>query len=510
VRLETLLAAANLRGAGVPVLDVRGDPAAAEVKTMTLDSRAVAPGALYCCVPGRSFDGHDFAPVAVQAGAVALLCQRPLEVPVPQVIVPSVRSALGPLADALYDHPSQAMTVVGITGTNGKTTTTHLLAAVFEAAGWHTATLGTLSGIRTTPEAPDLQATLAELRRGGVGAVAMEVSSHALSQHRVDAVHFAAATFTNLTQDHLDYHQTMEQYFSAKADLFANGRAEIAVVNGDDPWGRRLLTRLEADGRRVVTFSLADAEDVVLDAGGSRFRWDGVDLTLRLGGRFNIANALAAATTARTLGVPRQAIADGLVAVSTVRGRFEPVDAGQPFTVLVDYAHTPAALEEALVSARELIDQQSSPGMVRPGMVRPGKLIVVFGCGGDRDPTKRPLMGAVATRLADLVVLTSDNPRGEDPQRILDDVRAGVGGPGQLVVEPDRARAISQALFAAAPRDGVVIAGKGHESGQEIGGRTVPFDDVEVATAILERRAGGPGRRSGRGCQSQEPECSPS
>jgi UDP-N-acetylmuramoyl-L-alanyl-D-glutamate--2,6-diaminopimelate ligase len=498
MRLDMLVAAADLPGAGVQVLDVRGDPRTAEIATMALDSRRVEPGALYCCVPGRTFNGHDFAPAAVDAGAVALLCERPLEVAVPQIVVRSVRPALGPLAAALNDHPSQAMTVVGITGTNGKTTTTHLLASVFEAAGWPTATLGTLSGSRTTPEAPVLQATLAELRRGGVAAVAMEVSSHALSQHRADAVHFAAATFMNLTQDHLDYHETMEQYFSAKAELFSPGRADIAVINVDDPWGHRLLDRLKADGRPVVTFSLADAEDVMLDIDGSRFRWDGTDVSLRLGGRLNIANALAAATTARSLGVAHTAIADGLAAVKTVRGRFELVDVGQPFTVLVDYAHTPAALEQALVSARELMEQRH-----RPGLATHARLIVVFGCGGDRDQAKRPLMGAVAARRADLVVLTSDNPRGEDPQRIIDDVRVGVRGPGQLVVEPDRARAIAKALATAGPDDAVVIAGKGHESGQEIGGRTVPFDDVEVATAVLERG------HEGRAGESSEQPCSP-
>ncbi len=493
MRLDKLVAAADLARAGVPVLGKSGDSGGAEISSMTLDSRDVRPGALFCCVPGHTVDGHDFARAAVDAGAVALLCERPLRLPVPQVVVQSARAALGPLAAALYDHPSEAITVAGITGTNGKTTTAHLLASIFDAAGRPATTVGTLSGTRTTPEAPALQATLEELRRKGVKAVAMEVSSHALSQHRVDGVHFAAATFTNLSQDHLDYHQTMERYFFDKARLFDAGRADIAVVNADDPWGRRLADRLVSDGRPPVTFALSDAENVVLDADRSRFDWQGIPLTLRLSGRINIANALAAATTARSLDVPLGAIADGLAAVETVRGRFQAVHAGQPFRVLVDYAHTPAALSEVLSSARELIDVSGPGAAPAPADAPAGRLIVVFGCGGDRDRTKRPQMGAVATRMADLVVLTSDNPRHEDPQRIIDEVRAGAAGPGQLRIQPDRVRAIGDALAAARPGDAVVIAGKGHESVQEIGEVRVAFDDVDVAREVLERAFGNKG-----------------
>jgi UDP-N-acetylmuramoyl-L-alanyl-D-glutamate--2,6-diaminopimelate ligase len=486
VRLDKLVAAPDLARAGIQVLGTSGDIGGAEISSMTLDSRAVQPGALFCCVPGHTQDGHDFAQAAVDAGAVALLCERPLGVPVPQVVVQSARASLGPLAAALYDHPSEAITVAGITGTNGKTTTAHLLASIFDAAGRPAATVGTLSGARTTPEAPALQATLEELRKGGVKAVAMEVSSHALSQHRVDGVHFAAATFTNLSQDHLDYHQTMERYFSDKARLFDAGRADVAVVNADDPWGRRLADRLVAEGRPPVTFALSDAENVVLDADRSRFEWHGIPLTVRLSGRINIANALAAATTARSLDVPPGAIADGLAAVETVRGRFQAVHAGQPFRVLVDYAHTPAALSEVLSSARELIEVPGPAAGPAPAHAPAGRLIVVFGCGGDRDRNKRPQMGAIATRLADLVVLTSDNPRHEDPQRIIDEVRAGAAGPGELRIQPDRVRAIGEALAAARPGDAVVIAGKGHESVQEIGDVRVPFDDVDVAREVLE------------------------
>jgi UDP-N-acetylmuramoyl-L-alanyl-D-glutamate--2,6-diaminopimelate ligase len=472
MRLDLLLRAADLGGAGVPVLEVRGDLATAEVSAIVLDSRAVVPGSLYCCVPGQHVDGHRFAPDAVAAGAVALLCERPLALSVPQVVVTSVRQAMGPLAAAFHGHPSRRLRAVGVTGTNGKTTTTHLLAAIFEAQGWPTAMVGTLSGTRTTPEAPVLQATLADLVDRGVAAVAMEVSSHALVQHRVAAVHFAAGVFTNLTQDHLDYHHTMEEYFAAKARLFEPGRADVAVINADDAWGSRLLAGLAGEPRPGVPFSLDDVGDLSLSAGGSRFHWDGMDISLLLGGRFNVYNALAAATTARELGVAGPAIAEGLAAVRAVRGRFEPVDAGQPFSVLVDYAHTPDGLEQALSSARELTA---------------GRLLVVFGAGGDRDQAKRPLMGAVASRLADVAVLTSDNPRSEDPDRIIRDVSEGAVGPGALVVEPDRARAIATALASATAGDVVVIAGKGHETGQEIAGLVVPFDDAVVARDALER-----------------------
>jgi UDP-N-acetylmuramoyl-L-alanyl-D-glutamate--2,6-diaminopimelate ligase len=477
MRLATLLAGADLAAAGTPPGQLLGDLDATDVTRITSDSHAVTPGSLYCCVPGGRFDGHDFAPAAVAAGASALLCQRVLAVAVPQVVVAEARRAVGPLAAAFYGHPSQEMTLVAVTGTNGKTTTTHLLEAIFTAAGWRAASIGTLSGARTTPEAPVLQATLAGFRDEGRVAVAMEVSSHALVQHRVDGTWFAAAVFTNLTQDHLDYHATMEDYFQAKARLFEPGRAAMAVVNADDPWGGRLLEQLQSPAvggsrRPVVPFSLDDLEDLTISPDGSRFRWRGADVRLHLGGRFNVRNALAAATAAAALGIDLPAIVAGLEHVAAVRGRFEPVRAGQPFTVLVDYAHTPDGLEQALTSARELVGSN-------------GRLIVVFGAGGDRDRAKRPLMGSVASRLADLAVLTSDNPRSEDPDAIIKEVASGSNAEGQLEVEVDRKTAIGQALAAAKPQDVVVIAGKGHELVQEIGGQAVAFDDAAVAHEAL-------------------------
>jgi UDP-N-acetylmuramoyl-L-alanyl-D-glutamate--2,6-diaminopimelate ligase len=472
VQLDALLAAADLPAAGVPVLECRGNLGATEVLSMTLDSRSSKRGTLYCCVPGHRFDGHDFAPAAVAAGAVALLCERPVDVGVPQIVVRAVRPALGPLAATLHGRPAEAMTVVGVTGTNGKTTTTHLLGAILEAAGWRPAVLGTLGGERTTPEAPELQAHLAELREEGVDAVAMEVSSHALDQHRVDGMRFAAATFTNLTLDHLDYHGDMSAYFEAKAQLFRPPRADLAVINEGDPWGRRLLAQVRTTGMPVWPFSLEDAKGLRVGPSGSRFRWRGVQLATRLAGRFNVCNALAAATTALALGVKDSVIADGLARIGSVRGRFEPVEVGQAFTVLVDYAHTPDGLEQALAAAREMC---------------PRRLIVVFGCGGDRDRTKRPLMGGTAARLSDLAVLTSDNPRNEDPQRIIEEIAGGASGPGRVIVDVDRTRAISTALEAAGAGDVVVIAGKGHETGQEINGHVYPFDDADVARHALDR-----------------------
>ena len=479
MRLDLLLAGADLAAAGVPVLDVRGDPSSVEVSSIGFDSRAPGRGSLFCCIRGLHVDGHLFAADAVDRGAVALLAEHPVSLHAGanavQVIVGSVRAAMGPLASAQYGHPSRALSVIGVTGTNGKTTTTHLLAAVLQAQGCPAVALGTLSGPRTTPEAPQLQARLAELRDGGTKAVAMEVSSHALDQHRVDAVHFRAAVFTNLSQDHLDYHQTMEAYFAAKARLFAADRSEVAVINVDDAWGRRLVELLRSDGTPILPFSMADVTELQVRAEGSRFRWRGAEVSLHIGGRFNVENALAAATAAAALGVPDDTVAAGLGSVSAVRGRFERIDAGQPFTVIVDYAHTPDGLERALDAARELAD---------------GRVIVVFGAGGDRDHAKRPLMGEVAARSADLVVLTSDNPRSEDPEAILAEVSAGTAGAGRagaVTIEPDRGRAIEAALSAARAGDVVLVAGKGHETVQEVAGRTIPFDDADTARRLLER-----------------------
>jgi UDP-N-acetylmuramoyl-L-alanyl-D-glutamate--2,6-diaminopimelate ligase len=455
------------------VVDTRGD-LDVDVTAVAMDSRAVTPGVLFACVPGGHADGHTFAGGAVRAGALALLCERFVDVDVPQVMVGSVRRAIGPVAAAVCGDPSHRLEVVGVTGTNGKTTTCALLAEVLSAHGWPASALGTLTQARTTPEAPDLQRALAALVATGKQAVAMEVSSHALDQHRVDGVRFAAGIFTNLTQDHLDYHGTMERYFEAKARLFDEGEVGVAVVNRDDPWGRELIRRLVRAGKAVVDYGIDDVVDLDMDVMGSVFRWEGVAVRLRLGGRFNVLNALAAASGALSLGIPPGEIAAGLGALERVHGRFEPVDAGQDFTVLVDYAHTPDGLGKALAAAREITS---------------GRLVVVFGAGGDRDHDKRALMGEVAARLADLAIVTSDNPRHEDPTAIIDQVVAGAVDRSKVMIVEERAEAIRTALAIAEPGAVVVIAGKGHEKGQEIAGHVRPFDDADVARQILARLA---------------------
>jgi UDP-N-acetylmuramoyl-L-alanyl-D-glutamate--2,6-diaminopimelate ligase len=462
VRLDRLLG--DVAGA-----EVDGDPTNVDITAVTHDSRTVAPGTLFVCVRGASVDGHQFASDAVAAGAVALAVEHhvPVSGSVVQIVVPDTRQAMGPLASAFYGHPSGDLAVVGVTGTNGKTTVTHLLARILDTHGWPCGIIGTLSGTRTTPEATDLQATLAMLRDEGRRAAAMEVSSHALALHRVDGVRFAVAVFTNLGRDHLDFHGTEEAYFRAKASLFDPARADVAVVNADDARGRLLV-----DAARLPTrgFSIGDADDLLVGATASSFVWRGQTITLPLGGMFNVRNALAAATTAEVLDVPATAVAEGLRTAAPVPGRFEPVDAGQPFAVVVDYAHTPDGLRAVLEAARDATE---------------GRVLVVFGCGGDRDHGKRPAMGAVATELADVAVLTSDNPRTEDPLAIIDEVKAGATGPARLIVEPDRRAAIAAAARDARAGDTLVIAGKGHETGQEIDGRVLPFDDREVVREVL-------------------------
>ena len=467
-----------------------------EISGLAYSSKSVAPGTLFFCVRGFRSDGHDFAPDAVARGAAALVCERPLGLGVPEVVVPDVRRAMGPVAARFFGDPTHELQVVGVTGTNGKTTTAFLIRAMLEAAGIPTGLLGTVGSVvggkeepveRTTPEAIDLQATFRRMLEAGDRACAMEVSSHALELGRSDGIRFACAIFTNLTQDHLDFHPTMEDYFLAKRRLFdAPG---TAVVNLDDPYGRRLAGDLGDLGDRVVTYAVerpADfrARDVSFDTRGSSFTCEMpggeiLELSTRLPGLFNVQNALAATAAARLIGVDSQAIAAALAAASRVPGRFEPVDRGQDFAVLVDYAHTPDSLDNVLRAARTLTE---------------GELEVVFGAGGDRDRAKRPLMGEVAARLADRVLVTSDNPRSEEPAAIVAEVAGGAGPEAE--VEIDRRRAIEKAIGRARPGDVVVIAGKGHEQGQEFaGGRKEPFDDVTVAaealTALLEGRAAG-------------------
>ena len=459
---------------GIDLVGVRGDPGATGVLAVDFDSRQVRPGSLFCCVPGEHTDGHRHAAEAVERGASSLLCEHLLDLAVTQVQVPvgGVRPAMAQVAAAFWGHPDRSLQMVGVTGTNGKTTVTQLIGSILEAAGRATGVIGTLGGTRTTPEAPDLQQYLAEYVADDVGAVVMEVSSHAITQHRVDAVQYAVAAFTNLSRDHLDHHGTMESYFEAKAALFTPERSRHAVVFADDPWGARLLERIEADRRTAVRRE--EASGVELSVGSSRFRWRGRTVDLPLSGRFNVDNALVAAAVAGALGIDDDHVVAGLDAAPVVPGRMEVVATGAPVAVVVDYAHTPAGLEEALRAVRSLAGG--------------ARVLCVFGCGGDRDPGKRPEMGKVATVLSDVVVLTSDNPRSEDPMDIIEAVRSGMDGPAVVHIEPDRAAAVRLAVSEARPGDVVLLAGKGHESTQTTAGVTVPFDDrAEGAAALAER-----------------------
>ena len=473
--------------------DVQPSAGVVEITGLAYDNRAVAPGTLFFCVPGFTRDGHDFAPDAVARGAAALVVERPLGLDAPEVLVPSVRAAMAPAAAAFYGDPTARLQTIGVTGTNGKTTTAFLVQALLEADKRQTGLLGTVKSViggaeraveRTTPEAIDLQRTFREMLDGGDVACAIEVSSHALELHRADAIHFAVAIFTNLTQDHLDFHGTMEEYFQAKCLLFTELGPKIAVINADDPYGARLA----AESPGAITFGVQSdatyrASDLSTDLAGSRFTVHGpdgaTDLHSPLPGRFNVYNVLGALAAVRAVGVPVDLAAAAIETAGHVPGRFQPVDAGQEFAVLVDYAHTPDSLENVLRAARGLVDGAAG------GHRGHGRVHVVFGCGGDRDRGKRPLMGEIAVRLADRVIVTSDNPRSEDPEAIIEEILVGTGPHTEH--DPDRRAAINAAVAGARRGDVVVIAGKGHEQGQEFeGGRKIPFDDVTVAREALE------------------------
>ncbi|MBN2205172.1 MAG: UDP-N-acetylmuramoyl-L-alanyl-D-glutamate--2,6-diaminopimelate ligase [Thermoleophilia bacterium] len=476
-----------------------------EITALAYHTRDVADGTLFLCVRGFSHDGHDHAAEAVCRGAAALVCERPLPQAVPQLLVSSTRAAMPLLAARFYDDPSRRLDVVGVTGTNGKTTTAHLLAAMFEACGRRSGLLGTVSNrvggrdepvVLTTPESLDLQALLARMVAAGDDACVMEVSSHALALGRTAGVRYAAVVFTNLSRDHLDFHSDFEGYYAAKRKLFlSDGDAppgSVAVVNVSGEWGRRLAAECrEPYGTRLWTCAVEDgagvpasgaaevrAVDVELGADGAVFTLlaprAGVErrVELRLAARFNVENALTAATAALALGLPADDALRGLSAAEGVPGRFEAVRAGQSFAVVVDYSHTPDSLENALHAARS---------------IAAGRVLVVFGCGGDRDRGKRPLMGDIAARLADRVYVTSDNPRREEPETIVAEILAGVPHERRAatVVEPDRRRAIELAVAEARAGDVVLIAGKGHEKGQIFADRRLPFDDRLVAAAAL-------------------------
>lgn len=477
--------------AGIPGARLTGGTDRVDIDRVVYRSTDAAPGAIFACLPGSQVDGHDFAPDAVSRGASALLVERELALDAPQIVVPDSRLAMALVAAALEGHPSKDLTVVGVTGTNGKTTSAYLVRAILDAAGRRSGLIGTIEArvggeavevSHTTPESVDLQRLLARMRDAGDRACAMEVSSHALIQRRVAGLHFSAALFTNLTRDHMDYHGSEEEYFQAKRRLFIRpdeeGVSPPGTANIDDPYGRRL-----AEEAGLLTHAVNDltADVRPVDLRVSRSWFEATmhtprgDLVIhsRLRGMFNVANVTGAVAVAEVLELPHHAVAHGVAAVTGVPGRFEPVDAGQPFEVLVDYAHTPDSLRNVLVEGRKLVPDGN-------------RLIVVFGCGGDRDRGKRPQMGAIARQLADTVVVTSDNPRTEDPDAIIGEIVAGaVVGQSELMVEPDRREAIQRAVDGAADGDVVIIAGKGHESGQEQNGVKRPFDDRVVAHEVL-------------------------
>ncbi len=476
-----------------------GPPAAGvRLRGVTLDSRAVQPGDLYAALPGARVHGADYAGAAAAAGAVAVLtdaagAESARRTGLPVLVAESPRQVLGSVAGWVYGSPAESLLLLGVTGTNGKTTTAYLVEAGLRAAGRTPGLIGTietrlggevLASVRTTPEAPDVQALLAVMRERGADSVAMEVSSHALDFGRVDGLRFDVAVFTNLSQDHLDFHGDMESYYAAKARLFTPERARRGVVNVDDPYGARLAASAGSAGIPVTTVSPSGAgradwvaKRLVPGSEPGAFRLgapDGseVEGSVALPGRFNVDNAVLAVVALVAAGVPADRAAAGVGNLTVVPGRMERIDAGQPFLAVVDYAHTPEAVANLLAALRPLTS---------------GRLIVVLGCGGDRDRLKRPRMGAAAVAGADVAVFTTDNPRSEDPGEILDDMLAGAAATGGTapVVEPDRAAAIALAVERARRGDTVVVAGKGHEQGQEAAGGVVPFDDRAVLLAAL-------------------------
>jgi UDP-N-acetylmuramoyl-L-alanyl-D-glutamate--2,6-diaminopimelate ligase len=490
------------------VLVAEAGPHDVAVTGITHDSAAVLPGDLYAALPGSHTHGARFADRAVAAGAVGVVTDETgrsivdaggsFETPV--LVVGDPRARLGGVASWIYGEPSKQLRVLGVTGTNGKTTTSYLLDAGLRAAGEKTGLVGTIEtrigewvfpSARTTPEAPDLQALLAVMVERAVSSVSMEVSSHALALHRVDGTAFEVVAFSNLSQDHLDFHADLDDYFNAKARLFTSQFAKAGVVNVDDEHGRRLLGLAEIP-LTTVSATTRDAQWWLSDVShgrdtGSQFVVHGPDVvasvSIRLPGAFNVANALLAFVTLVVTGVDPQAAARGIADVLVVPGRMEAVSVAQPFTALVDYAHTPDAVVTLLTTLRPTTT---------------GRLIIVLGCGGDRDRAKRPLMGAAAARLADVAVLTSDNPRSEEPEQILAAMLDGAmevasEQRGEVIVELDRLTAIQIAVSRARAGDVVVVAGKGHEQGQEVGGVVYPFDDRTVLRAALAALTNGAG-----------------
>lgn len=474
--------------------DFSENPSITSVET---DSRMVKPGSLFVCLKGYTVDGHDFVEQAVENGASAIIAECKIETAVPVAYVPDTNRAAAVLADAFYEKPSNHMHMVGVTGTNGKTTTTHLIEKIFADRGQKTGLIGTIglkisgkpmklkSSTPTTPDAITLQKGLAQMLDEGVETTVMEVSSHALEMGRVRGTDFNVAVFTNLSQDHLEFHPTMEDYFHAKSLLFSQlgntydrNRLKVAVINADD---ERVEQLKKVTAVQMLTYGInkpADirANEVQLSEKGTRFTLDTpygkADLHLNLIGLFNVYNVLAAAAACLVSGIPFNQVCKSLEGATGVPGRFEVVDEGQPYTVIVDYAHTPDSLENVLKTVKQFAK---------------GRIFALVGCGGDRDRTKRPLMAQIAVKYADHTVLTSDNPRSEDPEAIIRDMEEGVKDADYISI-PDRTEAILHAIAEARAEDCILIAGKGHETYQIIGDETIHFDDREMARLAIQKR----------------------
>lgn len=478
--LETLLS-------GIQTVEIAGD-ISCEISSIEYDSRRVTPGALFVALPGDHVDGSGYIEEAAHRGAVAVVSQTPCALggDFPCVQVSNARLALAQLSRVFYGQPAEKLCTLAVTGTNGKTTVSFMLREILQAANRRSGLIGTvryeigdrvLPAARTTPEAPDIQRMLAQMTRSGCDSVVMEVSSHALDQYRVEGIQFDAAIFTNLTQDHLDYHGTLENYFEVKSRLFSQVKG-AAVINRDDPWGKRLLAE-NCRTANPVSYGFEEGAtvrglDVKTDANGSRMRvespWGEASISLQLIGRFNLINALAAFAAAASLGIPVEIIVRALGKMENVPGRLEAVGGSKNKRVFVDYAHTDDALRNVLEALRE---------------ITPGKLVVVFGCGGNRDCGKRRLMGEVAARLADYAIITNDNPRTEVPEKIAADIAAGFDSERKYEICLDRKAAIARGLDCIGKKDVLLVAGKGHETTQEFNGTIVPFDDRETVREAL-------------------------
>ena len=445
----------------------KSDP---EIRRVIHDSREINEGDIFCCIKGELTDGHSYIQEAIDSGAAAVLAEESTGFHVPTFLVEDVRSVLPYVASRIVGHPSKELNVVGVTGTNGKTSVVSMLSEILHDYGVSTATIGTLTGVLTTPEAPELQRELRKYCNNGVEVVAMEVSSHALVQQRVEETYFSTVAFTNLSHDHLDFHGEMDAYYQAKGLLFNRNFSERAVIVIDQEYGRSYYEKAIADGMEVEALSL-QRRNVLFDEKSSSFDWRGERVSISLGGPFAFANALVAAEIAVQLGLETRDIISGLNSMKGIQGRFESLSITSDISAIIDYAHTPTALEELLKGCQKIVT---------------GRIILVFGCGGDRDSKKRPLMGEVASVGADVNILTSDNPRGEDPSKIISEIITGMSTKPHSV-EVDRKQAIEEAVTVAKPGDLLVIAGRGHEEYQEIRGERIPFSDKEVLLDVIAK-----------------------